>query len=119
MVDGSTDSSEHLLTLNKILCGVPLDTPIERDVCLTAAEKECVEGMIRGMIQNWTAIGSTSVAGLRESFFQREGRLQLKDDSWQLLVEPRAFDMLLDRIPWGYATIKHPWMDRILHVDWR
>ena len=57
--------------------------------------------MILGMIQNWTAIGSTSVAGLRESFFQREGRLRLKDDSWHLLVEPRSFDMLLDlvRIP--------------------
>ena len=81
MVDGSTEAPEHLLTLNKILCGVPLDRPIECDVCLSETEKETVEAMIDGMIQNWTAIGRTSVAGFRESFFQREGRLQVKDDS--------------------------------------
>ncbi len=119
MVDGSTDTPEHLLTLNKILCGVPIDTTVARDVFLTDHERQTVEGMIRGMIQNWSAIGSTSVEGFRESFLQREGRLKLKDGNWQLLVEPRAFDMLLDRIPWGYATIKHAWMHHIVHVDWR
>lgn len=119
MVDGSTDTPEHLLTLNKILCGVPIDVPLARDVFLTDKERQTVESMIQGMIQNWTAIGTTSVGGLRESFLQREGRLKLKDDHWHLLVAARAFDMLLDRIPWGFATIKHAWMHHIVHVDWR
>jgi len=34
-------------------------------------------------------------------------------------VEPRSFDMLLDRLPWSIATLRLPWMDRVLHVDWR
>ena len=119
LVDGSTDTAEPLLVLNKILCGVAIDTPIARDVSLTDHEKQVVEGLVAGMIGNWKAIGSTSVAGMRESFFQREGRLTLKDDAWHLLVEPRAFDMLLDRLPWSYSMIRHPWMDRIVHVDWR
>ena len=59
-----------------------------------------IEGLIQGLIQNWKTVGNTSVAGLRETFLQREGRLQLRDDAWHLLVEPRAFDMLLDSLPW-------------------
>lgn len=119
LVDGSTQSPEPVLLLNKILCGVPLDTPVPRDVALTEAECTAVEGLLGGIIANWTALGRTSVAGLRETFLQREGRLTLKDDAWHLLVEPRAFDMLLDRLPWSIATLRLAWMDRVLHVEWR
>jgi hypothetical protein len=119
LVDGRIDPPEHLLVLNKLLCGVPLDRPVPRDVALTDAERQAVEGLIAGMIGNWTAIGHTSVAGMRESFLQREGRITLERDAWKLLVEPRAFDMLLDRLPWSIATLRLPWMDRVLHVDWR
>jgi hypothetical protein len=71
------------------------------------------------MIQHWKILGSTSVAGLRETFLQREGQLTRRDDHWQLLVEPRPFDMLLDQLPWGYSTVKFPWMQQVMHVDWR
>ena len=71
------------------------------------------------MIANWKVLGNTSVAGLRESFLQRGGSLKRHDEAWRLQVEPRAFDMLLDQLPWGYSTIKHPWMERVIHVDWR
>lgn len=119
LVDGKVEPPEHLLILNKLLCGVPLDRPVPRDIALTDAERRAVDGLIAGMIGNWTAIGHTSVAGMRESFLQREGRITLERDAWKLLVEPRAFDMLLDRLPWSIATLRLPWMDRVLHVDWR
>jgi hypothetical protein len=80
---------------------------------------EVVEGLIRGMIQNWKSVGNTSVAGFRESFLQREGRLQLQQDAWHLLVEQRAFDLLLDSLPWSFATVRHPWMERVIYVEWR
>lgn len=119
LVDGSVAPPEHLLILNKLLCGVPLDRPVPRDIALTADERTAAEGLVAGMIANWPAIGRTSVAGMRESFLQREGRITLERDAWKLLVEPRAFDMLLDRLPWSIATLRLPWMDRVLHVDWR
>jgi hypothetical protein len=119
LVDGKVEPPEHLLILNKLLCGVPLDRPVPRDIALTDTERQAVDGLIAGMIGNWTAIGHTSVAGMRESFLQREGRITLERDAWKLLVEPRAFDMLLDRLPWSIATLRLPWMDRVLHVDWR
>ena len=71
------------------------------------------------MIDNWKVLGNTSVAGLRETFLQRQGRLQLRDDAWRLRVEPKAFDMLLDQLPWGFSTIKYPWMERAIYVEWR
>jgi hypothetical protein len=27
--------------------------------------------------------------------------------------------MLLDRLPWGYSTVKFPWMQELIHVQWR
>jgi hypothetical protein len=119
MVDVRTDAPEHGLVLNKILCGVPLALPIERRIDATEHERHAIEGLIRGMIQNWQKIGQTSVTGFRESFLQRGGTLRLERDEWHLQVEPRAFDMLLDYIPWSFSVIKHAWMPQVVHVEWR
>jgi hypothetical protein len=119
MVDSRTDAPEHMLVLNKILCGVPIAQPIERRIDASDDERAGIEGLIRGMIQNWSKIGRTSVAGFRESFLQRGGTLHLRGDEWLLEVEPRAFDMLLDYIPWSFSIIKHPWMPHVVHVEWR
>ena len=53
------------------------------------------------------------------SFLQRNGRLQRDSDAWRLVVESRPFDMLLDQIPWSFATLKFPWMERVIYVEWR
>jgi hypothetical protein len=119
MTNGNTTSLEYQLVLNKILCGINLRLPITTRIDITATEQEAIEGLIQAMIDNWKTIGRASVEGFRESFFQRRGRLTLRDDGWHLKVVPRAFDMLLDSIPWGFATIKYPWMDRMLYVKWR
>ncbi len=116
---GGTDCPETELVLNKILCGAELDLPVAREILLTDRERLTVEELLRAMIEHWSAIGSTSIAGLRESFLQREGRLVHRQDTWHLQVEPRPFDMLLDRLPWSFATIKYSWMKEIVHVDWR
>ncbi|OGS89107.1 MAG: hypothetical protein A2061_08770 [Gallionellales bacterium GWA2_59_43] len=119
MVNESCDSPEFLLSLNKLLCGVPAGLPIVWEIELLQREREVIEGMLTAIIQNWTILGNTSVQGLRESFLQRSGRLQLKEDSWHLKVEPKGIDVLLDRLPWSFALIKHPWMARPIHVEWR
>jgi hypothetical protein len=119
LVNERTASPEYQLVLNKLLCGVQTGTPIAREIALIDREQEIIEGLIEGMIRNWTSIGQTSIAGLRQSFLQREGRLQRRENAWHLLVEPRAYDLLLDQIPWSFSIIKYPWMERVLHVDWR
>ncbi len=119
MTDASTHTPEYQLVLNKLLCGVTSEKPICSGIEITDGEQEIVEGLIQGMIANWSAIGNTSVEGFREAFLQRTGRLLLKSDHWVLQVDPKPFDMLLDRLPWSITTIKYSWMPRRLQVEWR
>ncbi|MBX3616327.1 contractile injection system tape measure protein [Nitrosomonas sp.] len=120
LVNEQSQSPEYQLTLNKILCGISTGIPICSEIELAAQEQETIEGLLRGMIQNWKTIGNTSISGLRETFLQRKGILQLKEDGmWYLTVEPGVFDMLLDSLPWSFSVIKHAWMERAIHVTWR
>ena len=117
---GETDTPEPLLALHKLLCGLPLEAPVARSFEPTPAERAAVEGMLNALIAHWKIIGKTSVAGLRSSFLQREGRLEHRGDrGWLLQVQARSFDMLLDQLPWSYTPLKFPWMAEVLHVEWR
>ena len=119
LVDASVASPEYQLVLNKLLCGVKPGKPIRRRIELTTFETEQLESLLTAVTGHWRALENTSIDGLRESFLQRGGRLRRKGDAWQLAVEARAFDMLLDQVPWSYSTIKFGWMERVIYVDWR
>jgi hypothetical protein len=119
MVNGAMTTPEFRLPLNKLLCGLPFALPIMLGVELSVEEQTSIEQLLQAMIQHWSILGSTSLPGLRETFLQRAGRLTRREEDWHLLVEPRPFDVLLDQLPWGYATIKYPWMEQVLHVQWR
>ena len=119
LVNSNLNSPEYQLVLNKLLCGVKPGLPICRSIELSADERLQLEGLLKAVKQHWKALENTSIDGLRESFLRRNGRLQLKDDSWQLAVETRAFDMLLEQLPWSFNTIKFAWMDRVIYVEWQ
>lgn len=120
LATGSIEAPEPQLAVHKVLCGLSLSVPLVAEFRPTPEETSAVDGLLQAMIAHWKVIGHTSVAGLRESFLQREGRLGFDaEDGWQLTVEPRSFDMLLDHLPWGYGLQKFPWMERPLHVEWR
>ncbi len=120
MVDGEeVPAPEHRLALNKLLCGLDFRLPLGREFRVADHERETVESLLGAMIERWSIIGRTSVAGLRESFFHRQGALTAEPEAWRLKVEPRAFDMLIDQIPWGFTVQRMPWMAQVLYVDWR
>ena len=118
LVDGRTDAPEPLLCLNKVLCGVPLAVPIDREIDLTHRERELCDSLLAAMIENWTMIKHSSVAALRETFLQREGRLDHPPTGWRLRVQRKTLDVLLDHIPWPIATIANSWMPEPLFVTW-
>ena len=119
MLDGSSGNPEFLLVLNKILCGIKTGAPIIQSINISEQEMELSKSLLLGVIGNWPALKNSSIDALRESFLQRDAHLQLKDDTWKLLVESKPFDMLLDELPWNYKTIKLPWMANLISVDWR
>jgi Contractile injection system tape measure protein len=105
--------------LERLICGVPWDRRLPPHVPLDKIEARLLDELLTSVIERWTAIGRTSVAGFREAFLQREGILRGIEGGWLLEVQPRAFDMLLDRLPWSIAVLKLAWMSAPIHVKWR
>ncbi|WP_457333538.1 contractile injection system tape measure protein [Rhizobacter sp. P5_C2] len=120
-VDGLDEpAAESRLVLNKLFCGLPPRMAIDRRFAATAQERAVVQELLGAALSHWSALGGTSVAGLRETFLQRGGRLERgAEGGWSLAVEPGPVDMLLDTLPWGYSLQKLTWMEEMLHVSWR
>lgn len=120
LATGETVAPEHRLALAKVLCGIPLDRPVAADVGLTADEIVEAEALLEAIVGHWAALGHASPAALRGEFLARAGLLSVDaDGDWVLRVEARTLDILLDRLPWGIALVRTPWMRRLLKVEWR
>ena len=109
---------EHELVVAKLLCGYPLEAPIDTESPLDAEVWPEVTALLEAVIQQWEKLGNTGIDNFRTSFLHRTGILSRGEQGWQLRMEQQAFDMLLDYLPWNIAIIKLPWMDQALHVDW-
>ncbi len=118
LVTGQDTHPEYMLVLNKLLCGIALDTPLPLTLSLEADEREECDQLLRVVIQQWAALKNTSIPGLRETFLQREGHLVRGEAEWLLRVEHKGADVLLDRIPWGFVMVRFSWMDLPLRVEW-
>ncbi len=118
LVDASVDPPEHLLPLNKILCGIELLDPTDTHLDIIEAERSECENLLSAVIQNWSILKNTSIAGFRQAFLQRNGILKVCNGEWLLQVERETYDILLDRIPWSIRVVKLPWMDHILYIEW-
>ena len=118
LANPADDPSEPGLIMARLLCGWPLAEPLPRIPALTPKEKDEAESLLAAMIAHWQAIGSTSLDGLRETFLSRPGLLRAREAHWQLTVERRAFDVLLDRLPWPLSLVKQPWIPKPIMVDW-
>jgi len=116
---GETVAPEYDLVLCKLLCGYPLDEPLPLTVELTDEQLTEATDMLTAIIQQWSKLQNTSVAGLREGFLQRGGKLLLQNERPLVQVEAGAIDILLDYLPWNLSVIRLPWMDGIVRVEWR
>lgn len=119
LATGLTEASEFDLTLQKILCGLPPETPIPRYLEITDQERAECEHLLFSVMSHWPPLKNTSIEGLRLSFLQRDGQLSLKEAGWSLYIENKTIDILLDKMPWGFSMIKLPWMPFMLSVEWR
>lgn len=116
---GEIKRQEYHLGLNKLLCGLdPADLLEHTRAILTRKEKREADRCLTEILVHWSALRTEKLETLRESFLQRPGRLSQTGDRWQLQVEARAYDILIEKIPWAFSIIKFPWMKTPLFTQW-
>ena len=115
---GTQKTFEYNLTLEKILCGIPVEEPVPVNVLLQNKEINEAELLLASVIEHWKAIKNTSINGLRETFLKRDGLLKKQEGGWLLQVERKTLDVLVESIPWGYSTISLPWNNYLISVEW-
>lgn len=118
LVTGSSFTEEAFLPLNKVLCGLHPTNPVPDGIGLSQDHKDMIHGLIEAVGQHWERIGGTSIDGFRGNWLVRNGILKELEDRWELAVEKRAYDLLLNESPFSFSIIKFPWMDKPLHVRW-
>jgi hypothetical protein len=119
LATGEKQAPEYQLVLPKLLCGMPLNAPLDHAIVISDEERVESENLLQAAIEHWGALGSSSPTALREGFLQRIGKLEKRQSGWHLHVEHKALDVLLDRLPWGIGIVKLPWMNEMLRVEWR
>ena len=114
----STEMPEQDMILNKILCGLPIDTPLPGTLHISNYEKEEVDNLLASVIEHWKALKGTSAKGLRQTFLNRTGMIKIENNGWSIFIERTTVDVLLDHLPWSISIIKLPWNDKFIHVEW-
>lgn len=119
LATGHTETPEHLLLLNKLLCGLAWHAPVEAGIDMSADDRALCESLLEAAIGYWRAAGSSSINGFRGNWLVRGGSLSEGGERWNLVVEERrAYDVLLARSPFTYSFIKLPWMEKAVYVTW-
>jgi hypothetical protein len=115
---GSSEVPEYRLLFHKILAGLDAATPLPAEAPLLPEEIATCTELLDAVLSHWTALRNTTADGLREGFLVRNGKLEQTPKGIKLDMERLAQDVLLARLPWGCSTVKLPWLEPLLLVNW-
>lgn len=118
VTDEKKEYKEQELAFNRILTECPFHIPLPKNIELTDMELQTVTSMLAGVKANWSKLKNTSVKGFQQSFINRPGKIEKQKDKWVLYVENRAYDILLNSLPWSYHEIRLPWLKKKIDVVW-
>jgi hypothetical protein len=118
LASGQEQEMEYNLTFEKFLCGIPLDSPVNRRFAISEQDKNECDDLLRSIIRHWPVLKNTSPDGLRQMFFQRNGKLNLQKAPFKLNVERKAQDILLEQLQWNISIVKLPWLNDLLFIEW-
>lgn len=114
---GKTNQPESSMLFEKFLCGIPLQQSISRHIKISRKQKSETTKLIGAVQQNWSAMKNSSVELLQNEFFQRSGKLILKDNPL-ITIEKKTQDILLNKLSWGLGFIKLPWQEQFIYINW-
>ena len=110
--------SENSVILNKLLCGLDIIEPVPVGIEPTETELKEIDELIRSVVHHWSALKSTSVEAFKHNFLNRTAILTNSEHQWHLHVKRESIDVLLETLPWSIAVIRHPWMKKVIMVEW-
>jgi hypothetical protein len=110
LATGLVKTLEHQLVLNELLCELPVSNFTEPSIELMAENKQIGDVLIGAIFQHWLSIGSSSINGFRSNWLVQNGLLSRSDNRWNLVIERRPYDMLLQSFPFSFSIIEQPWM---------
>lgn len=110
---------EAHLPLNKVLCGIELEQPVNTQVSIDAEEAEACDDFLKAVIGNVPLWKNVSLTGFRQAYLKREGALGTRDGNWLLQVKREAYDVMVDKLPWPVQVVRLPWMEHVIFVEWQ
>ena len=112
---------EAELALTKLLVGWNNEQPLPKKITLTDKEIEMADNLLLSAKGMWEKMRNTSEMVFREAFLQRGGELMYDEyaNKWNITVEEKAYDILLDTLPWSFRVVNSPWTNYLLIVRWR
>jgi hypothetical protein len=116
-VTGSADFREEDCLLYKLLCGLTLNA-VAVPVKLRRKEKKLVNEMLSVLTTHWPVISNSTPDEVRGNWLVRDGRLLEHEDFWELTVERKPYDILLDSLPFTLSPVKFSWMSKRLSIYW-
>ncbi|MCK7559682.1 contractile injection system tape measure protein [Chitinophaga sedimenti] len=78
---GAEQPAEYEMVLPKVLCGMPLETPIARDIILGDQERQQAEALLQAVLEHWPPLNSSSITALRETFCKDRGCCSIATDN--------------------------------------
>ncbi|MEM7015231.1 MAG: contractile injection system tape measure protein, partial [Verrucomicrobiota bacterium] len=118
LATGESETSNPLLPLNRLLCGLEPFEPIPVEWEPTESEQSAAAEFLEAVIGHGPMWKTLSIDGFRTSYLQRNGVLVNSPNGWRLHVEPKAWDITMEALPWSFQTVKLPWMAAPALVDW-
>ncbi|OJJ20909.1 hypothetical protein BKI52_10030 [marine bacterium AO1-C] len=118
LVNNQDEFPEYDLPLNKVLCGLRVNQPLEPLEALSEDEQTAGNQLLEVVLNYAQGLGNLSKEGFQQAYLQREGVLTRQNNGYLLQVEKETFDILLTRLEWTYQVVKLPWMDQAIFVEW-
>lgn len=109
---------EHEMVFEKLLCNIPVNQTINRNITLSEEIKNHANEMLLAVLNNWEVMKNSSVPLLQNEYLQRPGKIIFTEDNPKILVERKTQDILLDKIPWNLGVVKLAWKNKVIFVDW-
>lgn len=116
-VTGNENFREEDCMLYKLLCGIPMNA-VTTSVKLKCKEKKLVNEMLSVLTTHWPVISNSTPDEVRGNWLVRDGRLLEHEDFWELTVERKPYDILLDSLPFTLSPVKFSWMSKRLSIYW-